>query len=160
MRSYTAGIRNLVFFLLFFHSLHFSQNVFRGDVVVSSLFTECIDTAFVLNPLSESIPSNSTYIIDKYIYEVILTIRLYGNDNYYSRPLALTFNTPDNISTTHIINQELYDFSVDDSYEYTIYLQTSEKGWTDIEINEWDMHKLEIVDNIFVNFIDYSFYLE
>jgi len=153
-------MKKIITLLFVLQSVSSSQNLFRGDIVISSLFSECIDTTYILNPLSGSIPSNSEYQTNKLVYEIILTITLYGNDFAYTSPLALTFNTPDNNSITHIINQELIEFWVNESYEFVIYLQTREKGWTNIEINQWDMHHLEIVNNMYVNFINYSFYLE
>lgn len=151
----------IILILLFLiQSLIYSQEIFKGEVVISSLSAELIDTTYIPNPLANSKPSNSTYIIDKFVYEVIFTLRLYGNEFNYAKPLALTFNTPDNNSSTIIINQELYQLGIDEEFEFILNIHSKEKGWANIVINEWDMYNLEIVNNLNVNFINYSFYLE
>ena len=153
-------MKNLLILLFLIQSIIYSQEIFKGEVVISSLSAEIIDTTYIPNPLASSRPSNSNYILDKFVCEVIVTIRLFGNEFNYEKPLALTFNTPDNNSSTIIINQELYQLGIDEDFEFILNIHSKEKGWAIIVINEWDMYNLEIVNNFNVNFINYSFYLE
>jgi len=153
-------MKKIIVLLFLFQSMNYSQEMFKGDILISDLSVECIDTTYIVNPLYKSRPTNIEYEKNKLVYEVILTIRLYGNEFSYNNALALTFSTPDNNSATIIINQELYDLRINEDYEYILNIQSKNGGLTGIDINEWDMYSLSIVKHTNVNFIDYSFYLE
>lgn len=137
-----------------------SQEIYRGDILISDLSSECIDITYIRSYITRINPPEYSFKIDKLVYEITLTIKLYGNEYYYSKALALTFETPDNEITTIIINQELYPMTVDENYEHVLNIQSRESGWVNVKINEWDVHSLEIKNNININFINYSFYIE
>lgn len=137
-----------------------SQEIYRGDILISDLSSECIDTTYIRSSITRLNPPEYSFKKDKLVYEITLTIKLYGNEYNYSKALALTFETPDNEITTIIVNQELYPMIVDENYEHVLNIQSRESGWVNLKINEWDVHNLVIKNNININFINYSFFIE
>ena len=138
----------------------YSQEIFRGDIFISDLTSECIDTTYVRTSITRTNPPEFRFEKDKIVYMLTLKIKLYGNEYYYNSAIALTFNTPDNDISTIIVNQELYPMTFDEEYEHIINIHSREPGWVNVEINEWNIHSLEIKNNINVNFLNYSFYIE
>ena len=153
-------MRKAFIIILFSPILIFSQEIFRGDIFISDLAAECIDTTFVRISITRTDPPEFKFEKDKLVYELSLIIKLYGNEYYYSNAIALTFKTPDNDISTIIINQELIPMTYDEDYEHMLIIYSREPGWVNVEINEWDVHSLEIKHNINVNFLNYSFYIE
>jgi hypothetical protein len=152
--------KKLIIIFILLQSLVYSQEVFEGDIFISDLSAECIDTTYTYSVMTNSYPPQRLLKKDKLVYEVNLIIKLYGNGYAYENAIALTFKTPDNEITTIIINQDLYPMTFDEKYEYILNIQSREKGWVNVELHEWDVHRLEIKNNINVNFLNYSFYLE
>ena len=153
-------MREIFILFLFTPILMFSQEIFRGDIFISDLTAECIDTTYIRGSITNTHPPEFHFKKDKLVYELRLAIKLYGNEYFYNNALALTFKTPDNDITTVIINQELIPMTYDEKYEHILVIHSREPGWVNVEINEWDIHSLEFKNNINVNFLNYSFYIE
>lgn len=144
-------------------SFVYSQEIFRGDIFISDLSSSVLDTTYILKEFQMATGSREPqqyYTMDNVVYEIKFSIKIYGNEYTYSNALAITFKTPDNQISTFIINQDLYPLTFDEEYEYIFNLHSRETGWVNVELNEWDIHTLEIKNNIYVNFLNYDFYIE
>lgn len=151
----------LLIFISVFQTLNYSQGLLKKEIVVTNIAVKCIDTTYTLSPNQTRVyPPRLSYIKDKLVYEIEITIKLNGAGFIYNKPLALSCYLPENESKTIIVNQELFELTTNESYEYLMVLKTKQKGWAKIVVGEWDDHHLRI--NYFgeIKLIDSSFYID
>lgn len=140
-----------------------SQSLSHDEIVVTSLSAKCVDTTYTASVIKTTeYPSKTHYVIDHFVYEVRITLKLSGENFTYNKPLALTCLYPKGGSKVKIVNQDLTELAANNSYAYTmmIKLKPKVKGLTKITVGEWDDYNLRIVHSSQVRFIDGSFYLE
>ncbi len=150
-------------FLIIPHITYYSQSSSHSEIVVTFISAKCIDTTYTLSTMRTMVyPSQTYYVIDHFVYEVRITLKLNGDNFIYNKPLALTCLFPKGGSKVKIVNQDLTELVAKNSYEYItlIKVKPKVKGWTKITVGEWDDHNLRIVHSSQIRFIDGSFYLE
>lgn len=116
----------------------------EGEIAITNISVKCIDTIYV--PSSRQVCSETDetrYEIGHCIYELKVSIELFGIDLSYNKPLALTVFIPNERIQTIIVNQELIEMYPEIVYDFFIIIKTKEKGWSKITIEAWDSAKMK-----------------
>jgi hypothetical protein len=150
----------IIILLVLMQSPFHAQGSYIHEIAVTFISAECVDTTYRISSVTRSYPPRYSYVIDKFEYEIRITIKLSGNGIILDRPLALTCYFPPNGSKTIIVNQENYPLNTDEDYEYLMVIKTKEKGWSKITVSGWDDYNLRTTQYNGIKFIDSSFYLE
>jgi hypothetical protein len=153
----------LALLLLMFSISIKAQVTSKGEIVITFVTAKCIDTTYTLPVFQTRVypPSlQNTYVKDKLVYEVLITVRIGGDNFVFNRPLALTCYLPKNEKQTLIVNQERDELMSDMSYQYSMILTTKQKGWVKVVVGEWDDSELEINNYGGIKYISGSVYIE
>jgi len=147
--------------IIIFPGLSYSQSSSKREIIVAAVSAECVDTTYTAATAQSRVyPHKTVYVKEKLVYELIVTIKLTGDEFVYSKPLAITCYIPDGTSKTIIVNQELEELVPDVFYEYKMLVGTKVKGWAKITLGEWDDYNLKVHQFRGITFIDNSVYLE
>ncbi|MBI3123023.1 MAG: hypothetical protein HYZ10_01330 [Ignavibacteriales bacterium] len=154
----------ILFFALLcfsFAEILFAQDSSQNAIIVKFISYKCIDTTFIVSKrTTHSYPSQDYYEIDKFVYELNITLELDGNNFVFNKPLALTCYLPKGGEKTIIINEELEKLISPESYTYIMLLETKQKGWAKITAGEWDAYNLRVTYSSGIKFVDDSFYIK
>ncbi|MDX9924620.1 MAG: hypothetical protein RBS48_07630 [Ignavibacteriaceae bacterium] len=151
----------IIIFLILSQTPFHAQGTYNHEIAVTFISAGCFDTTYRLS--RRQVPeysSHQSYVIDKFVYKIRITIKLSGNGIILDRPLALTCYYPPNGSKTIIVNQENYPLNSDEDYEYMMVVKTKEKGWAKISVCGWDEDNLRLKYFDGIKYIDSSFYFE
>ena len=151
----------LILFIILSQIPFYAQGSLKSEIVVAFISAKCVDTTYTLSPNQTRVyPPRPSYIKDKLVYEIRITLKLYGDGFIFDKPLALTCYLPKDGLKTIIVNQENYALTTNESYEYVMVIKTNQKGWSKITACGWDDYNLRMTQFDGIRFIDGSFYLE
>lgn len=161
MLSNKIRLLHLILFIVMTQIPCYAQGSLNREIVVTFVSAKCIDTTYTLSPHQTRVyPPRLSYIKDKLVYELRITIKLNGDGFIFDKPLALTCYLPKDGSKTIIVNQVCDTLNPNGTYEYVMVIKTNHKGWSKITIGEWDDYNLRITYFNDIRFIDGSVYLE
>ena len=86
---------------------------------------------------TRKIPPTRVYKFDKYVYTLILTIVVLGDDSW-NEPFALIYELPDREKGFLIVNEEQYELLPDRFNEFIVEIHTKEMGWAKFELAVYD----------------------
>lgn len=153
----------LIWLLLLFISSApcFSQSTTAKEIVVTFISAKCVDTTYTPSLHQTRVyPPRTTYVKDKLVYELDITLKLNGEGFIYSKPLAITCYMPDGNTETIIINEKLEELIPGNFYEYKMFIETKGTGWAKITVGEWDDNEQQTNESGDITFIHNSVYLE
>ncbi len=98
-------------------------------------FLEIYDLDTTYKPTWESmtIPPNWGYQIDDYIYKLIITITVIGEE-IWNEPFTLVYELPGHNREFVVINEERFELLPDRFNEILVEVHTKQKGWVKFEL--------------------------
>ncbi len=103
------------------------------------------DTTYRTTWNSRSIPLNRGYKIDKYIFNLLITITVVGKETW-DKPFALVYELPVDKKEFIIINEERFELTPDSFHDFLVEVRTKQIGWAKFELAVYD----ELKDSIYV----------
>lgn len=134
------GMLVLLVFQFTFSSKAFSQNFeIENTFPLTIPFIKIFDKNTSYKPTwkTRTIPPQYGSQIDKYIYNLIITITVL-DDKIWSEPFALIYNIPGLESGFIIVNKERYDLLPDRFNELIVEIRTIHQGWAKFELASYD----------------------
>jgi len=83
------------------------------------------------------IPPTRVYTFDEYVYTLILTIVVLGDDSW-NESFVLFYELPDREKGSIIVNEEQYELLPDRFNEFIVEIHTKEMGWAKFELAVYD----------------------
>lgn len=120
------------------------------EISVNSVEGQFVENNYGFSPsVTNSYPRVNQNIMDGWKYEIILTIKLTGENLVWKTPFGLTLIFPDGSRYNEILNNESKPLYSNNLYEFRFNVICRRKGWAMIKmypLEQWDKLNIRNVD--------------
>jgi len=96
-----------------------------------------LDTTYIPTWETQTIPPNTGYGINDFVYKLVITITVMGKETW-NKPFTLIYDLPGYKREYIVLNEELYELSPDIFNKFLVEIHTKQKGWAKFELANYD----------------------